>query len=338
MSWAHPGALVLLVLAVLPWLWARRRPRAGWASAVQFGPLPRTLKERLSGLPTLARTAGIACLVVALAGPRVVGGKTRITTQGVAILAAIDRSSSMNAVDPEPAETGRPPSSVERSRLVAARETLQSFLEGRPDDLIGLLGFANFPDLLCPPTLDRDFLKESIASLKSARPGEDGTNLGDAIIWSIDALQEAPARRKVLILLTDGRNDPAVPKPADPREAASLAKTFGITLHTIAVGRPGGQLRMPESRTGLPLVREVEGPDLELLKELADRGGGQAFRAGNPGDLAEVFKLIDQLEPTSIQGEVRLRYEGRHLPWLLGAVGCLSLDLILGAGLFRRLP
>ena len=49
----------------------------------------------------------------------------------------------------------------------------------------------------------------------------------------------APPKKKVLVLLTDGHNEPAGPQPLDPEEAAVLARDLGVTLHTIAIGRVG---------------------------------------------------------------------------------------------------
>ena len=95
------------------------------------------------------------------------------------------------------------------SRLEAAKRTFIRFIAGRPDDLIGLVVFANYPDLASPPTLDHAFLTDVTRALRSASADDDGTNLGDAIAWALDALRQAPPRKKVLILLTDGRNSPA---------------------------------------------------------------------------------------------------------------------------------
>src|SRR4029079_14201107 len=117
------------------------------------------------------------------------------------------------------------------------KTTFTRFVEGRPDDLIGLVAFANYPDLLWPPALDHARLNEAVRALRSARPGDDGTNIGDAIALGLDALLEAPPKKKVLVLLTDGNNEPAVPQPLDPEQAAVLARDLGVTLHTIAIGR-----------------------------------------------------------------------------------------------------
>jgi Ca-activated chloride channel family protein len=189
----------------------------------------------LRRLPALLCGLAICALAVALARPQTIGGRTRIAGQGVAIVVALDQSSSMNARD-FPTDRG----TKQISRLEAARSTFTQFVKGRSDDLIGLVVFANYPELACPPILDHLFLIETVSNVRVARPGDDGTNMGDAIAVGLDALLVAPPKKKVLVLLTDGHNQPAGPQPLDPVEAAVLARDFGVTLHTIAVGRVGG--------------------------------------------------------------------------------------------------
>jgi Ca-activated chloride channel family protein len=209
---------------------------------------------------------------------------------------------------------------------------------GRPDDLVGLVVFANYADHACPLTLDHGFLLDSVRAVRPARAGDDGTNLGDAIIWSLNALEDAPTLKKVLILLTDGRNDPAVPNPADPETAAALARELGVTVHTIAVGRGGTVTRAVEPKTGLPLVTQVEGPDHALLAQIARAGGGRAFAAVDSDSLARVFAAIDQLEKSPVRGELRPRYRERYGPCVVLALGLLLLDRLLAAGPLGRLP
>ncbi|MFO0909948.1 MAG: VWA domain-containing protein [Isosphaeraceae bacterium] len=330
MRWADPGwFLLLLALVPLPWLVERRRPRLAWPTLDGFpdvGPSAWLARGIAAIVPTL-RTLMIVALVAALARPQTVAGRSRIAAQGVAILVAIDHSSSMKAQD-FPSEDGP------LVRLDAARRTLRDFVARRPDDLIGLVGFANYPDLLCPPTLDHRYLLDTVNAVRTARPGDDGTNLGDAIIWSLEALKGLTPKRKVLILLTDGRNSPAVPRPTDPREAARIARGLGVTLHTIAVGAGGSQVRMVEPRTGLPISTEVEGPDFELLKQLAELGGGRPFVASDRRGLEEVFAAIDALETSPVRGEVRTRY---HEWYAVGVAVALSLLMVERGLVSRRL-
>ena len=167
--------------------------------------------------PADAARVGLAALAAALAArpgdrrvgggpgrPQTVGGTTRINANGVAIVVALDHSSSMKAADfPTDRGTRMIP------RLEAAKATFRQFVEGRPDDLVGLITFANLPFTVCPPTADHAWLVEQAAAIRPARAGDDGTNIGDAIGWGIGDLVDSTPRRKVLVLLTDGQNQPA---------------------------------------------------------------------------------------------------------------------------------
>jgi Ca-activated chloride channel family protein len=320
MRLAEPGWLVLLALAPLPWIWQRSRPRLAWPTLDGFKGAPRGPFVRLRHVPNLCRALAIAALAVALARPQAVGGQVRVAGRGVAIVVALDRSTSMNAPD-------FPAGGRAISRLEAARRTFARFVRGRSDDLIGLVAFANYPDLACPPTLDHAFLIEAADHLRPARPGDDGTNLGDALAEGLDALRKAPPRKKVLILLSDGVNRPAVPRPLEPEAAARLARSLGVTLHTIAVGRADAAERPEEAREGA-----------ELLRHLAEVGGGRSFVADDAKSLDEVFAEIDRLEKSPVKGTLRTRYDERFARWAAAALALLVVDRLASGGRWRRLP
>lgn len=333
MRLAEPGWLVLLVLVPLPWLLIRARQGIAWPTLGGFRAEGRFRAACKSALPPLLKGLAIGCVVVALARPQTVGGQTRVAGRGVAVVVALDQSSSMNTSD-FPNGSDAPA----LTRLDAARRTLARFIAGRGDDLVGLVVFANYPDLACPPTLDHAFLLESVRAVRPARPGDDGTNLGDALIWSLDALKDASTIKKVVILLTDGRNSPAVPHPTDPVEAARIARRLGVTVHTIAVGRAGGLVHASDPITKLDLTTEVEGPDRNLLEQIARAGGGTPFTANDADALGRVFASIDLLEKSPIRGATRTRYREGYVPWTAAALGLFLLDRLLSAGPLRRLP
>lgn len=313
MRLAEPGWLILLI--ILPFLWAGewRRPRLPWPSLDSFRPgrSPRLLPR----LPILLRSTAVVALALALARPQAPAGSIPIAARGVAIVAILDVSSSMSAVDP-PGE-GEP----SRTRLEAAADAFARFVRGRPGDLIGLIAFANLPDTTCPLTLDHSFLIDSALALRTARPGEDSTNIGDAVAWGLRELKDAPPKRKVLLLLTDGRNSPGVPDALDPLVAARLARETGVVLHTIAIG-PEGE----------------DGADLELLRRMAVAGGGRAFRADRAADLPATFRAIDELETSPLQGTIRVRYRDLHNHFLVIALIAIALEFLLRTTLLRRLP
>jgi Ca-activated chloride channel family protein len=333
MRFAHPFLLCLLILVPLPFVVEWLRPRVAWPSFRGFAKSRRTIWVWLLPIPPLLRSLAIGALAVALARPQTIGGTTRIEGQGVAIVAALDHSSSMNAAN-FPADFG----SRTTSRLEAARSTFKEFVAGRPDDLIGLVVFANYPDLTCPPTLDHRFLIEAADAVRPARPGDDGTNIGDALALALDALRTTTPEKKVLVLLTDGNNEPAVPNPLAPEEAARLAKGLGVRLHTIAIGTPGGLFRSAEPDTNLPITRESEGPNLAMLRRLAEITGGRAFAATDADALREVFEAINALEKSTIRGEIKTRYDERYAPWAAASLALLVFDRLLSNGRLRRLP
>ena len=345
---ADPSWLIFLVFAVLPWIASRRRPRLSWPTLDGFqAPKSISWTVGLAFLPTLARAGAIACIVVGLARPQTAGEQIRISGRGVAIALVVDRSSSMKTTD-FPSELGL------LSRLDATKLILGQFLEARTDDLIGVVGFAGYPDTLAPPTLDHRFTWDAIRGIRPAGATDDGTDIGGAIAWALGMLRPAPTQRKVLILLTDGHHAPGATRSIDPTVAAEVAKGLGVTLHTVAVGRPPGP--KVDSAPVAPPVKpgkpgdspaeppkavpspEGDGPDLDLLAKLAERGNGKAFVATDLAALGAIFEAIDALETSPIQGTIRTVYHERFVPWVVAALGLVAVDLTLSLGWLRRLP
>jgi Ca-activated chloride channel family protein len=333
LHFAQPGWFWLLILMPLPWLLERARPKIAWPSFEGFPPRGRIGWVWLRALPALFRGLAIGGLAFALARPQTVGGTTRIAGQGVAIVVAIDNSSSMNAVD-FPTDHG----TRRIARLEAAKETFSRFVEGRSDDLIGLVVFANYQDLVCPPVLDHSWLLDHVRVVRSAKPGEDGTNIGDAIALGLDALRYTTPKKKVLVLLTDGNNEPGVPDPLDPEKAAIIARDFGVTVHTIAIGRLDGIPRTVAPDTPVPAMADGSGPNFALLDRLAELTGGRSFSATNVDALDKVFERIDALEKSPVRGTTVTRYEEHYWRCAGFALAMLVLDRMLAMGRLRRLP
>lgn len=327
-DFAAPARLWIALLAFWP-LW---RSATTVGLAWPFSTIRRTPRgwvARLAYLPDLARASAIVLLAVALAEPRSPGERIQIVSRGVAIVVALDRSSSMTAKDAEPtvSRQGARPASARTvsTRLEGAKSAFERFVVGRPDDAIGLIAFANYPDLLCPPTLDHRRLIEAVRTLRPVPPGDDGTNLGHAIVKGLATLLNVSARKRILILLTDGNDDPAVPKPIAPETAAKLARDLNVSVHAIALGRV--------RRAG-----RGDGPDLKRLERIAQIGGGRAFAASDSRALEDVFRSLDALEKSSLTGTIRTKDKPEFQPFALAALGCLTFDLILGLGRWKRLP
>ena len=201
-----------------------------------------------------------------------------------------------------------------------------------------MLLFANYQDLTCPPTPDHRFLVDHAEAIRAARPSDDGTNIGDAIIVALKALRRTTPTRKVLVLLTDGNNEPAVPHPYDPEKAAALARDLDVVLHTIAIGRPGGIVHGNEPSTNLPVVAEIEGPNIPLLERLAAITGGRSFVATDADCARRGVPDHKRLEKSPIKGQILTRYDEHFTPWAALAILLLVTDRLLVGGWLRSLP
>src|SRR5262249_2972805 len=143
---------------------------------------------------------------------------------------------------------------------------------------------------------------------------------------------------KVLVLLTDGNNEPAVPNPLDPEEAALLARDLGGTIHTIAIGQRAGGIGGVDSQTELPFSARVTRPKIPLPERLAETTRGRSVPAQDADALAGVFKTIDALEKSPVRGQILTRYDEHYWPWASIALALLLVDRLLAHGRFRRLP
>lgn len=308
---AGPVAWALLV-------WRLRRERAALpaASVALFDELPRTLRARCVWLPPVLAGLALTLLVVALARP-VTRDVIPLRSEGLDILLAIDVSSSMDEPDAQLGSRVR--------RVVAARDRALAFAKERPDDRIGLMVFARYAELRCPPTLDEEALAAFLRVVDIVTPNseDDGTAIGVAIGQATTHLaSDEEAGSRIVILLTDGLNNGEV----DPRTAAELAADAGIKIYTIGFGQ-GARL---------PFGRTVE-IDFEELEAVAEITGGEFFRARSLAELAAVYEKIDALETREIE-DPRYRTTDRFELPLLAGLGVWLLSLLLEVLWLRGAP
>ncbi|MHC4953548.1 MAG: VWA domain-containing protein [Planctomycetota bacterium] len=319
---ANPWLLLLALLVPLAY-WIRRRRGA---PAVTFAPapftrgLPRSWRVRILPLPVVLRIAGLLLAVWAIARP-VHRVPVPHTTEGIDIMLCLDTSSSMTANDMD----------AQRTRLDIAKAAAGRFIEGRPDDRIGLITFARFPDVRCPPTLDHRALGkllDGVGVVASDGP-EDATGIGTAVARGAQLLGGSEARSRVVILLTDGEENIATadkPEEIAPLHAGQLSSDFNVRVYAIAagLGRPdrGGQW-----------IELDTGP----VRRLAERTGGKFFEARDAGAIAGVYEEIDQLEKMRF-AEPRYDVEEGFLPILVTAISLLVASVFLRTMLLAVMP
>jgi Ca-activated chloride channel family protein len=311
-SFASPlflAALVLVPLALGAQLLARRRSRR---YAVRF-PGVATLAPLLPRVPSWRRQAPLALFLAALTAFSVALARPHATVavprEQASIVLVTDVSRSMLAEDVQP------------SRLEAARDAAQRFLDEVPDEArVGAVAFSTEPHTVEAPTDDHS----EIASLIDGLAADGGTATGDALEAALK-LVDGPADKRppaAIVLLSDGETTTG----RDPVEVAREARRLKIPIHTFALGTRDGVIRSPDGSL-IPVP-----PDPETMRRIAELSGGRSFAVEDAEDLAGLYRELGS--------RVATKKEKREITAAFGGGGAL---LLMGAAAFgvratARLP
>jgi Ca-activated chloride channel family protein len=309
---AWPFLLLLLLLPAGSWISRRRRRRLP-ISAIGEWKVPAASRFWAAS-PRILRTAALALVAVALAGPIRSVRTVEERSEGTTILIAFDVSSSMLAEDFRP-----------ENRLAVAREEVRRFVEGRLADRIGLVAFAGEALTVVPGTLDHELLLQAVESLDVGQL-EDGTAIGTALATAVNRLRTVEEGARVVVLLTDGDNNRGT---IDPLDAAAAAEALGVRVYTIGVGRDGvAPVPIGRTRFGYQYANMPVQVNDELLDAVAGRTGGLYFRATDPEALARIYDRIDALETAPIREERSVERASVRHEFVVLALLALLLELI----------
>lgn len=327
MFFANPKYLLLLLLLIPMAVWYVYKQRSKQAtirmsSLEPFQRAPRSWKNYLRHLPFVLRMVVTTLLIVVLARPQSTDNWESSTTEGIDIVMAMDISSSMLAADLQP------------NRLEAAKDVAAEFINGRPNDNIGLVSFAGESFTQCPLTTDHAVLLNLFGKMESGMI-EDGTAIGVGIANAINRIKESNAKSKVIILLTDGSNNRG---DIAPVTAAEIAKAFGIRIYTIGVGTQGTAPYPVQTAFGTQYQNVPVEIDEVTLKQIASTTGGAYFRATDNAKLKEIYTEIDQMERTKINVKEYSKKQEEYLPFALLAMCLLLLEVVLRNSVLRTIP
>ena len=328
MIFANPTYLYLLLLLI---------PMIGWyiyklsknqaslqvsSTEVFDAPGASTWKVWLRHVPFVLRMAAIAVLIVILARPQSTNSWQNSSTEGIDIMLAMDISGSMRAQDLKP------------DRLEASKDVAASFINGRPNDNIGLVVFAAESFTQCPLTTDHTVL---LNLFKDVQPGiiQDGTAIGLGLANAVSRIKDSQAKSKVIILLTDGVNNQGEIAPVT---AAEIAKTFGVRVYTIGVGTQGKAPYPFQTAFGIQYMDVDVEIDEPTLKQIAATTGGQYFRATDNASLKEIYSEIDKMEKTKISVQEYSKKQEEYKNWALLLFSLLLVEILLRNTLLRNIP
>ncbi len=254
-------------------------------------------------------------LVTASARPQWLGDLVQLPVSGRDLMLAVDLSGSM-----EERDFRRNGKFIDR--LTATKWVAADFIEQRKGDRIGLILFGEQAYLQTPLTFDlktvQTLLFESVIGLAG-----QATAIGDAIGLAVKRLRQRHHSNKVLILLTDGANTAGTVSPLD---AADLAAKQNLKIYTIGIGANEMIVR---DFFGNRRINPSADLDENTLKAIAEKTGGQYFRARDTAELQQIYKLLDKLEPIEKDFQ-RFRPRITLYPWPLGAaLGLGALLMVL---------
>jgi Ca-activated chloride channel family protein len=326
-NFAYPIAFLLFALLPLLIFWYIKKSNSKQATIKVSTTKSFTVsswKNRFRHLPFILRLISLSCLIIALARPHEKNDQQHAEGEGIDIVLCMDVSGSMGSRDILP------------SRMEVAKEVAEEFVRSRPVDRIGLVIFSGESFTQCPITNDRNTLINQIQSLDSRKYLADGTVIGEGLATSVDRLTKNNGKTKIIILLTDGKEDPPETRLIDPLTALEIAKAKGIKVYTI------GMSAAPASFTSIQGKRKrnpaADFLDEDLLQKIAVETNGRYYRARDRNGLKSIYNQIDKLEKSKVEIITNSQFQEKFLPFVLAGLALLFLELLLRFTVFRKFP
>jgi len=290
--------------------------------------LRTTFRTRLHNGIFLLKIAALFFVIFALSRPQLMLQESRIETESIDIVLVIDISTTMLAEDFK--HEGR-----QESRIDVVKDVVREFINSRREDRIGIVAFASRAYTVAPLTLDYGWLLRNLDRLKVGII-EDGTAIGSGISSAMNRLKDTKAKSKVIILLTDGRNNTG---SISPLTAAEAARALNIKVYTIGAGKKGISPYPAKDIFSNKVYRQVKIEiDEEILKEIAEKTHARYFRATDIDSLRNIYREINNLEKSHIEEKGYTEYRELFHLFLIPGLILLLIEVLLSNTVLRRLP
>lgn len=340
LTFAQPWFLLLLLaIPLLAWFRGRSGPAAAltFSSTSALRSLGKTSAARAGKFLRALLLVSLALFGLAMARPQLGKSLSQVEASGIDIMLALDVSGSMLTKD---FTIG----GEQATRVDAIREVTRKFIEGRPNDRIGIIAFAGRPYVVSPMTLDHDWLTKNLDRLKIGLI-EDGTAIGSGIAAAANRLNDKRSKSRVIVLLTDGENNTG---KIPPNTAAEAIKALKIHFYAIGAGINGiAPTPVFNPQNGKP-VTDMFGNIMyqnqrvhfneEGLKEVAKIADGKFYRATDTKSLEEIFSDIDKLEKTTVSVKKYQQYRDLFPICIATGLGLLLAQLLLSQTVWKKLP
>jgi Ca-activated chloride channel family protein len=317
--------LFLLLPAAVAWLYFKRKQQTATLkmSSIKGFQTQKSLVAKLKPYLFVLRLLALSSLIIAMARPRKVDISSQTkSTKGIDIVMAMDVSGSMLAKDLKP------------NRMEALKKVAATFVEGRPNDRIGIVVYAAEAYTKTPVTSDKAVVLNAIKSIKYDNVIQDGTGIGMGLATAVNRLKDSKAKSKIIILLTDGENNAGF---IEPETASQIASEYGIKVYTICIGTNGNALfpyAYAPNGGFLFKMMPVE-IDEDLMTAIAKTTGGKYYRAINNKKLEEIYNEINKLETTEIEELKFYDYQEKFRPFVWFAFGLVLIEIGLRNTVYR---
>ena len=338
LTFAQPWLLLLLLLLpLLAYLRGQRGPAAAliFSSTTILRGLGKSSAARAGKLLRVLLFLSLAIFIIALARPRLGKSLSQVEASGIDIMIVLDVSGSMLIKD---FTVG----GDRATRVDAIREVTRKFIEGRPNDRIGIIAFAGRPYVVSPMTLDHDWLLQNLDRVRIGLV-EDGTAIGSAAASAGNRLNDKGSKSRAIVLLTDGENNAGKVPPTTAAEAIKALK-----IHFYAIGAGINGVAPAPVYNGRGFVTDLSGNVVYQnqpvhfneagLKEMARIADGKFFRATDTESLENIFSDIDKLEKSTVTVHKFQHYRDLFPACIMAGCGVLLAQILLSQTLWKKLP
>ncbi len=304
--------LLLLIPAVVIFI-VFLRWRKKQLNAFAVSPLISQLASQASASKHITKfvlwSLAFVFAVLALANPQIGSKMEKVKRSGIDVIIALDVSKSMLAEDVKP------------NRLLRAKNFITTFIEQLNNDRLGIIIFAGKAYLQMPLTVDYSAAKLYLNTVNTDMVPTQGTAIGEAANLARESFVKGETKHKALIIITDGEDNEGGAEEAIAEAVKEGVKTFVVGLGTDK-GAP-----IPDARGDYK--RDADGnivlskANFEMMKNLAEKGNGKAFLAGNSNDaIGEIFKELGRINTKDFEEYVFTDFNDQF-QW------CLAIALLL---------
>ncbi len=303
--------LLLLLLPVLGFL----RGRVGPVVAIRYSSVKlvkavsRKTRSWRGRHLFIFRYVALALLLLGMARPRVEQGVQFDQTKGIDIMLVLDFSFSMQ-------EGTLEANGKEITYFEALKRITRDFIKERPNDRLGIIGFAVEPYLVSPLTSDHLWVMDMLDDMEL----DLGTAIGSAMVAGTDALEQSDRETRIMVVVTDGNNNIGV----SPFEAAKLARSKGIRIYPVEI--TANRILTPRRIAAHPLYN------------VAKIARGQFFQAADFTSLSSLYEHIEQLEKSFLKEKKSMAYQELFGWFVFPALLLLFMEFALRRTRFMRLP